>query len=603
MHTFAASGGIGAKTYTLAAAEGQGYFILNAASGLLSAAAAAVGVYTLSVKVSDSRGNSAQARGTVEVVEFLSLADAPSLEALARLSLTVSLHTFAAGGGYEAKRYTVIAGNKAGYFALDAVSGELSLPSNSAMLAGAYTLRVEASDGLITPQRATAAVTVRLAKNGIFVLGGDVGSNIYRNDVWWAVGGKNWRQEQENNEAGHWSVRRYHQAVSHQGRLYVLGGRDSGGGENDVWSSADGKSWRQEKAIDEQGWSKRFRHQAVRHQGLLYVLGGYDGDYRNDVWSSADGVSWTEETSAAEWSARANHQVVSHQGRLYVLGGLGGFEDYYNDVWSSADGVNWTAEAAAAWSARTALQAVSHQGRLYVLGGYDGDYYNDVWSSAFGETWRQEKADDGQGWSGRFRHQVVSRGGLLYVLGGAILNSLRNDVWSSADGRSWTKVTDAAWSVRRAHQAVVFPSPLVLVGLGEKIILTAGVALAELHTVTAQYGVGQYTYSLSGVTGFDIDEGSGVLSADGKAAVGGHTLTVWVEDEEGSQAQTAVKVDVISASTAALSAVERFAWGGSGGSRNDVGLSEHGDSGRREGGGLRRSQQAMRYQEYVLDGG
>ena len=88
---------------------------------------------------------------------------------------------------------------------------------------------------------------------------------------------------------------------------------------------------------------------------------------------------------------------------------------------------------------------------------------------------------------------------------------------------------------------------------------------------------------------------------DGSVAVGRYTLTLWVEDEEGSQAQTAVDVDVIAASTAAWSAVERFAWSGSDGSHNDVGLSEHGDSGRQEG--LRRFQQAMRYQTYVLGGG
>ena len=63
LHTFAASGGIGAKTYILAAGEGQEYFTLNATSGVLSAANAALGVYTLSVTVSDSRGNSAQVRG------------------------------------------------------------------------------------------------------------------------------------------------------------------------------------------------------------------------------------------------------------------------------------------------------------------------------------------------------------------------------------------------------------------------------------------------------------------------------------------------------------------------------------------------------------
>ena len=51
LHTFAATGGIGAKTYTLAAAEGQEYFTLNATSGVLSVVNAAMGEYTLTVRV------------------------------------------------------------------------------------------------------------------------------------------------------------------------------------------------------------------------------------------------------------------------------------------------------------------------------------------------------------------------------------------------------------------------------------------------------------------------------------------------------------------------------------------------------------------------
>ena len=551
IYTFTVSGGIGEKTYAIEEGDGAQYFTLGGASGKLSARAEAeAGKYTLQVKISDSRGDYAAGAIAVEVLPPLSLAGV-SLTGWARLSVAVTLHDFAVSNGVGTKGYTLVAGNDAGYFALDEISGVLSLLVNQGRLAGDYTLSLVVSDSDEPPSRATAMVKVRLAKNGIFVLGGDVGGS-YSNDVWWAVGGKNWRQEQENNGAGRWSARRYHQAVSHQGRLYVLGGSD-GDYRNDVWSSADGKSWRREKASDEQGWSSRFRHQAVRHQGLLYVLGGYDGGYRNDVWSSADGVSWTEETSAAAWPARSNSQAVSHQGRLYVLGGYDG--GYYNDVWSSVDGKSWTAEAAAAWPARSALQAVSHQGRLYVLGGYDGGYYNDVWSSADGETWRREKANDGQGWPGRFRHQVVSRDGLLYVLGGAIGTFLRNDVWSSADGRSWTKVADAAWSIRRSHQAVVFPSPLVLFGVDERLRLTVGLSSSNVAAFQAHYGGGAYTYSLSPAeVGFSIDN-HGVLSADGNTPMGSYTLTVWVEDEEGSSAQTELPVEVVLAELPLLTAI------------------------------------------------
>ena len=576
LHVFTAIYGIGASTYELV--DDSGYFILGTASGVLSVTAnVAGGVYTLSVVVSDGSGNQATAVATVEAVS-LSLADAPSLEVFARLSLTVTLHTFAASGGYGAKRYTVIAGNEAGYFAIDAASGELSLPSNSAMVAGDYTLLVEVSDSLSSPQRATAAATVRIIKNRIFMLGGNdgQGSPYWKNDVWSSADGESWRQDKANNNVG-WTRRQLHQAVAHNGRLYVMGGAD-GNKRNDVWWSVDGANWQRET---DAAWTAREIYQAVSYKGRIYVLGGLNGGKRNDVWSSADGENWEEETGSAGWTARDRHQAVVHNGRIWLLGGQdsGGGT---NDVWSSANGSSWRFEGNADWDARYFHQAVSHAGRLYVLGGSDGSVKNDVWSSVDGRSWEREKADNNDFWSQRYRHQSLSRDGLLYVLGGQDSGGRKKDVWSSADGKSWAKVTDAAWTARLFHQALVFPPNLVLSGTSETITLTLQAAAVALHTLSAQYGGGQYTYSLaSEVTGFDIDESSGVLSADGNAAVGGYTLTVQVEDEEGSQAETVVQVEIVAASTAALSAVERFAWSG-GGSRNDVDLSEHG-SWRRDG--------------------
>ena len=534
LYTFAASGGIGAKTYTLSAVEGQEYFTLNATSGVLSAANAAVGVYTLSVTVSDSRGNSAQARGTVQVFEFLSLADAPSLEVFARLSVTVTLHTFVDSGGYGAKRYTLIA-DEAGYFALDAVSGELSLPSNSAMLAGTYTLLVGVSDSLTPPQRATAAATVQIARNRIFVTGGSDGS--LKDDVWSSADGESWRQDTSN--AG-WTRRQLHQAVAHNGRLYVMGGAD-GGKRKDVWWSVDGANWQRETDAD---WPAREIYQAVSYKGRMYVLGGLNGGKRNDVWSSADGENWEEETGSANWTARDRHQAVVHNGRIWLLGGQdsGGGR---NDVWSSANGSSWRFEGDADWDARYFHQAVSHAGRLYVLGGSDGsNLLGDVWSSVDGRSWEQEKADNNVFWSQRYRHQSLSRDGLLYVLGGQDSGGRKKDVWSSADGRSWTKGTDAAWTARLFHQAVVFPPNLVLSGTSETITLTLQTAAVALHTLSAQYGGGQYAYSLPPeIEGFRID-GAGVLLADGDAQGGVYALTVRVEDEEGSHAESIVNIDL-----------------------------------------------------------
>ena len=124
-----------------------------------------------------------------------------------------------------------------------------------------------------------------------------------------------------------------------------------------------------------------------------------------------------------------------------------------------------------------------------------------------------------------------------------------NDVWSSADGKNWSQETaHADWSAR-GHQAVVFPPELVLWGVGEKLTATAGIA-EDLHTFTAQYGRGDYSYSLTpAVSGFAVNA-DGVLSAQSGAAVGEYTLIVWVEDAAGNRAQTALRVDVVAQSTA-----------------------------------------------------
>ena len=576
LHTFAASGGVGVKTYTIAAGNGAGYFVIDSASGVLSVTNAATNFYILSVKVSDSQGNYAQVGSTVEVWGPLSLAGA-SLETFARLSAAVVLHTFAASGGLGAKRYTMIADDGAGYFAVGADSGELLLPSRSDMRTGTYNLLVEVSDSLSPPQRATVAATVRIVKNGIFVMAGHFSSKN-RNDVWSSLDGEVWRRQTE--DAG-WTVRVRGAAVSHNGLLYVLGGYDSSNSDlvkrhlNDVWSSVDGRNWTLRN--DNSPWSARDQFQAVSHNGRLYVLSGSSNHYisqsdvyRRDVWSSVDGEDWTRDSDKA-WGGGGRRRAlgaVSHNGRLYVMGGHR--NGTYKDVWSSVDGKGtWSFEGYAEWPRRNHFEVVSHNGRMYVIGGDSSGisgHLGDVWSSADGKNWVQEKANTDAGWGKRSRLQAMSYNGLLYVVGGRyktvdeegkISNNINaDDVWSSADGKSWTIVVDnVKWLKRSDFAGAVFPPPLVLWGVGEAIMLNAGVANTEIHKFTAQYGVGQYTYELlPDVPGFSINGSSGVLSANSSITAGLYTLTVQVKDEEETEAETAVKINVVASSTAALSA-------------------------------------------------
>ena len=541
LHTFTARYGRGDYSYSLNP-EMKGFDLSS--DGVLSAQSDVTrGEYTLTVWVKDDADKMAQTAVKV-FVAHLHLAEVPHLLGFAGIAMI--LHTITTGGVIPGEQYMIVAGNSQGYFALDADSGVLSLLTTA--WEGVYTLSVEVSDGLSLSRKATAAATVEIKGRQIFVLGGLDGSFNRLNDVWFSADDKNWVEKTDDAE---WTGRGWHQALSHNGRLYVLGGYDGSNSLKDVWSSADGKNWSQETAYA--GWVKRREHQALSHNGRLYVLGGFDGrKYLKDVWSSADGKNWVEETSNAEWAERDSHQALSHNGRLYVLGGYDG-SNYLKDVWSSADGANWSLETDdAGWLRRYWYQALSHNGRLYVLGGRDNEFnlLNDVWSSADGKNWLRETDD--AGWTGRYDHQALSHNGRLYVLGGRIKGSSSrlSDVWSSADGEEWVLITlSADWTARNAHQAVVFPPELVLWGVGERLAITAGIA-ANLHTFTAQYGRGGYSYSLNPeVPGFAVSSG-GVLSAESGVTVGEYTLTVWVEDAAGDLAQTALRVDVVAQSTA-----------------------------------------------------
>ena len=459
------------------------------------------------------------------------------------------LLAFTADGGALPYTYSIVASNDSGYF--DIVdSGELSVLEGA--VAGIYTLSIVLRDS--EHQSATAAVTVTLqdiqeGASRIFVLGGTDG-NSGLNDVWFSVDGQNWVLE--TDDAG-WTVRAIHQALSHKGRIYVLGGLDNDEETlNDVWSSADGQTWRLETA--DADWSVRGAHQALSYNGRIYVLGGAtgeDGEYKNDVWSSADGQSWSLETDNADWSARSDLRALSHNGRIYVLGGET-YNDDENDVWSSANGKNWSLETDNAdWSPRALHQALSHKGRIYVLGGLDNDeeILNDVWSSADGQTWRLETAD--ADWPVREDHQALSYNGRIYVLGGDYYDEdIYNDVWSSVDGRTWRLETNSAnWSKRANHQAVVFPPEAEVAA--PPLVLSASEARTGivgykdvLLSFTANGGALPYTYSIiaSNDSGyFDIVD-SGELSALDDAVAGIYTLSIVLRDSEHQSATAAVTV-------------------------------------------------------------
>jgi hypothetical protein len=258
-------------------------------------------------------------------------------------------------------------------------------------------------------------------------------------DVWSTADGKYWTQVEK---PAPWIHSDLPMSLTFGDRMWLLGGWYNGrlpghSASREVWSSADGTAWTQ--ATDAAPWSARCAGAVVEHRGRMWLLGGIENYYfgddksvKNDVWSSADGKQWRQETAAAPWSPRAYHQAVSLNDRLYVIGG-GNYVPHHfakNDVWSSADGVNWTCETEAApFHPRLWFSAAVYRGRMWVLGGWskDKDNHGDVWHSADGKNW--QRLETKGCWKARHEHSALVFQDKLWVAGGHA-RPLSSEVWS-----------------------------------------------------------------------------------------------------------------------------------------------------------------------------
>lgn len=259
---------------------------------------------------------------------------------------------------------------------------------------------------------------------------------------------------------------------------------------NEVWSSVDGKEWRLDKpnthldgSFDPVAdWEARHSAGYVVHRGRMWIVGGDSNQfhYQNDVWNSADGKTWTlvNKDKPVPWGPRCVHYTVAFQDRIWVMGGQlipkhvpGGQEAFYRDVWSSADGVTWeeVKPKEPFWPQRGMIGGTAvFQDRIWLLGGGtyetpkrpDRLFYNDVWSTADGVTWTlHTKAAP---WHARQYHEVAVWDNRLWVLEGWNQKN-RNDVWHSADGTTWSELPGTPWKPRHAASVFVHADALWMV--------------------------------------------------------------------------------------------------------------------------------------------
>ncbi len=258
-------------------------------------------------------------------------------------------------------------------------------------------------------------------------------------DVWKSPDGRHW--EKVLQEAP-WEKSDLPGSVVFRDRMWHMGGRSLPGTEcsNEVWSTQDGIAW--ECATRQAGWCPRLGPGTAVFKDRMWIFGGTSDFYHandqtlfNDIWSSADGRTWRLESAAAPWAPRACHQVVEMQGRLWLTAGGAWIKGspVYGDVWCSEDGVHWECVLEQApWAARVWHGSVAYRGCLWVVAGdarvNDAPcLLNDVWFSQDGVDWRRLESE--VVFSRRHEVSMVVFQDRMWLAGGHAM-PLTHDVWA-----------------------------------------------------------------------------------------------------------------------------------------------------------------------------
>lgn len=269
-------------------------------------------------------------------------------------------------------------------------------------------------------------------------------------DVWNSADGVHWNRI---TQTAPWLHSDLSMSVSFHDRMWFMGGWYNGrlpghSAGNAVWSSYDGAQWTAE--TEAASWSPRLASALIVFKGRMWLLGGSENYYfgddsslKNDVWSSADGKTWELVTENADWAPRAYHQAAVLNDRMYVFGGGNYVPEYkaYNDVYSSTDGVNWRQETAdAGWHPRLWFSSVVYRNQMWVLGGWSNNpstNWGDVWHSDNGRDWK--KLSTQTVWKARHEHSAFVFQDKIWIAGGHA-QPLSSEVWSLQLPKTWGQI-------------------------------------------------------------------------------------------------------------------------------------------------------------------
>jgi hypothetical protein len=168
-----------------------------------------------------------------------------------------------------------------------------------------------------------------------YVVGGDPWQPAF--DVWRTADGENWTLLSQNQLGN----RVLYGCAAHNGYIYVAGGE----GYSDVWRSRDGIKWEQVAANTGFLKGENFAGSLTSFNGKLWVVcGGGDGwgsgTPRKEVWSSTDGKIWKQEPDFAG-TGRNYTDICVWDNKLWVVGGYNYTEGNTKSIWYMKHDGTW----------------------------------------------------------------------------------------------------------------------------------------------------------------------------------------------------------------------------------------------------------------------
>ncbi|KAM3607726.1 uncharacterized protein V6R79_012639 [Siganus canaliculatus] len=250
-----------------------------------------------------------------------------------------------------------------------------------------------------------------------------------------------------------------HACCSHDGSVYVLGGRESRC-LRDFWRyNVVCDEWTELSCTSEAAPEEVEEHTMVAHEGFLYVFGGM----LDSAYTKRRCPLWVFDTAKGKWvhcrgktsspqaqmpSNRKGHSAVVIGSAMLVYGGLVDMKGSSQDFWSlDFDTMAWsqlsdTQRGSVGPGPRHCHSATAHQSCMYLFGGLKGlreqrDFWR--WNSS-SHTWTSLRNKSGP--SRLMGHAAVAyKDSMLVFGGGETQNSPMNCLWRySFTTQTWGQV-------------------------------------------------------------------------------------------------------------------------------------------------------------------